>query len=297
MAMTGFLHIAKRQPLSFPVLREAAAPDPNGAFVVQDAIAPAASGSGLTLAMIRTPASVPREVRTFKHWVCSVGRARDNDLVLSDPEAQISRRHFTLAYRDGSWTITDLSTNGTFLNQDPRPIGVGKRRNLRDGDRIRAGSYEFEVRFRLIAGANGTEDRPHNAAGAKRIPSDYADSVSAAVEAYLERLLKLIPSEVVSIYPIGRALLSGDMPQSLWAVACLVICFVFRSRLTRDADGRPQWDAVSISCVSFIIWVYLLGSHIPGLRVPPGYEVLPALAMIVWTTLTPTIYMARSAQA
>jgi hypothetical protein len=284
--MTGFLHVAKRQPLSLPMPMLAA-----------DKTMAAAPGSGLSLAMVRAPASVPRQVHSFSHWVCSVGRAPDNDLVLSDPEAQISRRHFTLAYRDGGWTITDQSTNGTFLNRDPRPIGVGKRRNLLDGDHVRAGSFEFEVRFAQNAGVNETENPPHHGAGVERTPSDYAESVTAAIEAYLERLLKLIPAEVVSIYPIGRALLSGETPQGLWAVACLVICFVFRSRLTRGADGRSQWDAVGISCVSFIIWVYMLGSHIPGLRLPAGYEVLPALIMIAWTTLTPTIYMARSAHA
>src|SRR3954467_13764112 len=34
-------------------------------------------------------------------------------------------------------------------------------------------------------------------------------------------------------------------------------------------EGQPQWAAVGISSVSFVIWIYVLGSHIPGLYISP----------------------------
>jgi len=55
---------------------------------------------------------------------------------------------------------TLLSTNGTFLNRESEPIGAGDIRNLRDGDRLRLGAYEIEVRLVeeaiARAGAGGT---------------------------------------------------------------------------------------------------------------------------------------------
>ena len=46
------------------------------------------------------------------------------------------------------WEITDLSTNGTFLNDDDAPIGHGNVRDLRDGDRLRLGGYEIAAAHR-----------------------------------------------------------------------------------------------------------------------------------------------------
>ena len=69
----------------------------------------------------------------------SVGRSRDSDVVLCDPE--ISRRHALLRFRDGKWILEDLrSRNGTAVNG----IRVG-RCELRPGDRLVMGGHELEV--------------------------------------------------------------------------------------------------------------------------------------------------------
>ena len=46
-----------------------------------------------------------------------------------------------------SWQLADTSTNGTFLNRENDPIGAGDLRRLRDGDRVRVGAYEIEMRL------------------------------------------------------------------------------------------------------------------------------------------------------
>lgn len=69
----------------------------------------------------------------------SVGRSRDSDVVLADPE--VSRRHAVLRFRDGKWILEDLrSRNGTAVNG----IRVG-RCELRPGDRLVIGANELEV--------------------------------------------------------------------------------------------------------------------------------------------------------
>ncbi len=65
--------------------------------------------------------------------------------MLADPQRHLSKRHCTIAFRDSFWEVTDLSTNGTFLNTDREPIGQGETRDLRDGDQLRLGSYQIAV--------------------------------------------------------------------------------------------------------------------------------------------------------
>ena len=111
----------------------------------------------LTLTMLRCPDRVAPETRQIAGGEFSIGRALDNDWVLADPERYLSKRHCLLAYRSGVWQIADLSTNGTFLNRDGEPIGRDRPRQLNDGDRLRFGPYEIEVR---IADAVAAAPRP-----------------------------------------------------------------------------------------------------------------------------------------
>jgi len=101
----------------------------------------------LTLSTLRCPDTVAPETRSAGGGEFSLGRAPDNSWVLADPDRVLSKRHCVLAYRSGLWQIADTSTNGTYLNRDAEPIGQGQVRDLQDGDRIRVGSYEIEVRL------------------------------------------------------------------------------------------------------------------------------------------------------
>ena len=87
------------------------------------------------------------ETRNVTGGEFSVGRGPGVDWVLPDPERLLSKRHFAVAFRGGSWQLADTSTNGTFLNRENDPIGAGDLRRLRDGDRVRVGAYEIEMRL------------------------------------------------------------------------------------------------------------------------------------------------------
>src|SRR5215471_17788983 len=101
----------------------------------------------LSLTILRCPDAVAPETRQLRGGEFSLGRGTENDWVLPDPERYLSKRHCMLAYRSGSWQIADLSTNGTFLNGEDKSIGHGQPRDLRDGDRLRLGAYEIELRI------------------------------------------------------------------------------------------------------------------------------------------------------
>jgi predicted component of type VI protein secretion system len=99
----------------------------------------------LTLSILTGPDGSALEKRVFPGGSLSIGRASDNDWVLADPQRHLSKRHCTIAFRDLFWEVTDLSTNGTFLNSEREPIGNGTVRDLRDGDRLRLGDYQLAV--------------------------------------------------------------------------------------------------------------------------------------------------------
>jgi type VI secretion system FHA domain protein len=115
----------------------------------------------LTLTMLRCPDAVPPQTRAVEGGEFSIGRGSENDWVLPDPDHHLSRRHCVLAFRAGGWQVADLSTNGAFLNRDSEPIGRNETRPLRDGDRLRLGAYEIEVRL-----SEPAELRPHGARAA-----------------------------------------------------------------------------------------------------------------------------------
>jgi type VI secretion system FHA domain protein len=100
----------------------------------------------LSMTVLRCPDQVAPEARTVSGGEFHVGRGPDVDWVLPDPDRLLSKRHFAVAYLGGSWQIADTSTNGTYLNGEGEPIGRGAPRSLRDGDRVRLGAYEIEIR-------------------------------------------------------------------------------------------------------------------------------------------------------
>lgn len=103
---------------------------------------------------------------------------------------------------------------------------------------------------------------------------------------WMERLIKLIPSEVVAVYLAGRGYATNWA--GIWSVVCLVLVFAVRIWGTRGRDQRPQWITVFVSAISFVIWVYAMGGHIAGVMLPdPG---IASAAVLVWTVLVPVMY-------
>lgn len=109
---------------------------------------------------------------------------------------------------------------------------------------------------------------------------------------YLERLLKMIPGEVVGLYMIGSGFIpeGQDVGIAVWAAICLVAVVVVRIYGTRDpANDKPSQPVpVAISCVAFVIWVYWLGGPFEGLGVHVPW--IGSLAVLVWSFIIPIIY-------
>ncbi|NKC34113.1 type VI secretion system-associated FHA domain protein, partial [Falsiroseomonas selenitidurans] len=106
----------------------------------------------IMLSVLRCPDAVAPGQHRAAGGEVSLGRGAECDWPLADPERVLSKKHCVLEFFAGGWQVRDLSTNGTFLNHATTPIGRDQVRPLQDGDRLRLGAYEIEVRLAEGAG-------------------------------------------------------------------------------------------------------------------------------------------------
>jgi type VI secretion system protein ImpI/type VI secretion system protein len=95
---------------------------------------------------------VPYETRRLTGGELSIGRGPRNDWVLPDPDRVLSKQHCVVTFRNNAWQVTDTSANGTFLNHDIDRLAQAEPRPLRNGDRLRLGSYEIEAAIEADGG-------------------------------------------------------------------------------------------------------------------------------------------------
>ena len=135
--------------------------------------------------------------------------------------------------------------------------------------------------------------------------------------AYMDRLIRLIPAEVIGIYLTVRTFAVGAGPEDSetarimaratnatsdpfldwWPVVCVALVLISRVLGTREEGGgirSVQIQAVLISVVSFVIWVYAMGHQILGFGM--GDQRYVAAAVVVWTFLIPRIYRGDGAR-
>lgn len=140
-------------------------------------------------------------------------------------------------------------------------------------------------------------------------------------DAYMSRLVKLVPAEVITIYPVvmQQAKSVTPFPDSpRWGVylaawVLLAIVIILRFVATREPGKGAQWGAILIAAVSFFIWVHVMdgdfgferllhnmvaGGGTDALTRGPSSIPDPAglkqfvsnLSLTAWTLLAPVVY-------
>ena len=73
----------------------------------------------------------------------STSKGTDPEIDLADADPGVSHSHALLTLSvDGVWLVSDLgSTNGTYLNDEPKPLTAGQTRAVGDGDRVHVGAW------------------------------------------------------------------------------------------------------------------------------------------------------------
>lgn len=109
---------------------------------------------------------------------------------------------------------------------------------------------------------------------------------------YLDRLLKMIPAEIISLYLVGSRLIPEEQAIVLvvWAVICLIGLLIVRAYGTADQVNNlpPDWTHVGISAAAFVVWVYSLGGPFEALGLYINY--VGSLLVLAWTFFVPLLY-------
>lgn len=109
---------------------------------------------------------------------------------------------------------------------------------------------------------------------------------------YLDRLMRVIPGEVVGLYLIG----SGFVPEGqraghiAWFAFCFTALIVIRVFGNTDParNQQPQPVPIVLSVVAFVIWVYTIGGPFRefGMDVPW----IGSLLVLAWSFVIPYFY-------
>lgn len=101
----------------------------------------------LLLSIIHYPenCTISESSKTFSEQGGTIGRSANNFWVLNDPDCYLSSCHSEISFNNGHYVLTDLSTNGTFLNNCREPVGNGNKVELQDGDEIELSDYKFRI--------------------------------------------------------------------------------------------------------------------------------------------------------
>jgi type VI secretion system protein len=86
-----------------------------------------------------------RDTRTLRNGTLSIGRAPGNDWVLADPDRQLSKTHCMIVGAGGRYVLTDVSTNGVFINGASERVPRNGQVELTDGDEISLGGYTITL--------------------------------------------------------------------------------------------------------------------------------------------------------
>jgi predicted component of type VI protein secretion system len=94
---------------------------------------------------LRSDRSRLLDVRDLASGPILVGRGEGADWILEDPDCLLSRVHCRLESGGGRITVTDLSTNGVFIDEETRRCERGKPVTLSPGQSVALGKYRLAL--------------------------------------------------------------------------------------------------------------------------------------------------------
>ena len=127
----------------------------------------------LVVETLNTKQFVPTELcqRTFKQAGGVIGRGEDCDWIIPDRKRHLSNHHAIVSYREGSFFLTDTSSNGVQDGSSGARLHKGEPVRIEHGSTYILG--DFEIRARLVrdpATFDGEVGRPR--AAGSIIPDD-----------------------------------------------------------------------------------------------------------------------------
>jgi hypothetical protein len=112
------------------------------------------------------------------------------------------------------------------------------------------------------------------------------------LKAYLDRLLKLIPAEVLSLYLVGTGVIPQDkiVASIIWTIFCFGAVGVVKAFGTSDRANKiaPDRTHVALSMIAFVIWIYSMGGPFAYFHLHQAY--IGSLLILAFTFAVPYFY-------
>lgn len=120
--------------------------------------------------------------------------------------------------------------------------------------------------------------------------AELKDSVDKPSD-FKERMVKLIPSEIITAYVTIYGLVSAVEPEEksklLWAVI-LILLFLTPIYLIK-VSNVTKWQQLLFSTLGFLIWVFATGSPEENIYCYPT-AFIASLVLIIYTLFIPILY-------
>ena len=106
---------------------------------------------------------------------------------------------------------------------------------------------------------------------------------------YKDRLLKLIPTEIVAAYLVIEGMIPEEGPRAAWVslVSALVLLILIPFYLRQTMSVRRTGQVV-FTMISFVVWVYSFGGPFAFYGLYVGY--IGSILLVIWTLLIPLLY-------
>jgi len=140
----------------------------------------------------------------------SIGRSAENDWVLPDDMRYVSGRHARIVYHKGRYLLQDTSSNGTYVNDNDKPLGGQNPHELKSGDILRIGEYHVQVQIDSATDFSLDDSalyrKPSGATSTRRRVPPHADlGASLRLENLLEASNDISSDELKPVNAFGQA--------------------------------------------------------------------------------------------
>lgn len=142
---------------------------------------------------------------------------------------------------------------------------------------------------------------------AKALSPGKKPSSTEGLKKYTDRLVRLIPAEIVGLYLGGKTAIAARFPSGaaadpntilteskawlLWSLICLIAVIGVRSWATSDwsRDVPIEKGSVFIATISLVIWVYSFGD-VFRIVFNVWDPLIATFAVLIWTFAVPAVY-------
>jgi len=113
---------------------------------------------------------------------------------------------------------------------------------------------------------------------------------------YYESLIKLFPVEAVTLYPMALGVAGEDqgMRMTLIVIIALVVVGLRYFGTKPPEGGRPDWMAIIVALVSFLLYAAALGGFGVLFKTPEQTATLLSFLTVIWVAFVPYLLRQRT---